>query len=219
MSGCEGIQSSPLECEVFARGWVLFTLKVGFVCSYNLYVLPLLDLYPGITSNSPDCRRRTVGSRKIEVVKVRVVDIVVGRHCSAKEEDNSHPHPPPTEEVLLTAAGSDSKSSMPLHNEGLSKNDIEQQQLTPLSKSIMEPSSPAENDTKPPPSMHQPLHLASSTENTTSIMKGDMNNVASVSFFTIFILILMGCLLVLLYYPSFLYFVSGEISKYICGDW
>ena len=28
----------------------------------------------------------------------------------------------------------------------------------------------------------------------------------------------MGCLLVLLYYPSFLYFVSGEISKYICGD-
>ena len=82
---------------------------------------------------------------------------------------------------------------MPLHNEGLSKNDIEQQQLTPLSKSIMEPSSPAENDTKPPPSMHQPLHLASSTENTTSIMKGDMNNVASVSFFTIFILILMGC--------------------------
>lgn len=149
---------------------------------------------------------------------MRVVDIVVGRHCSAKEEDNSHPHPPPTEEVLLTAAGSDSKSSMPLHNEGLSKNDIEQQQLTPLSKSIMEPSSPAENDTKPPPSMHQPLHLASSTENTTSIMKGDMNNVASVSFFTIFILILMGCLLVLLYYPSFLYFVSGKIGKYICGD-
>ena len=86
---------------------------------------------------------------------------------------------------------------MPLHNEGLSKNDIEQQQLTPpLSKSIMEPNSPAENDTKPP-SMHQPLHLASSTD-TNSIMKGgDMNNVASVSFTMYF------------HFFSFLYFAVG----------
>ena len=101
------------------------------------------------------------------------------------QADNSHhQHPPPTsEEGILTTAGK-SDSSMPLHNEGLSNDNIDSSTIDePLQHSSSLPAA-ADINAKPPSSMHQPLHLTSSTATTTSIiMKGDMNNnAASVSF-------------------------------------